>query len=152
MCRRDQSSSAWLLVLFLLVLLFTVRTISAQEQSGLGTSVPLPIVTPLPQVLTPNWESFDLLWSQLQAELIASVEDSERLSIQLAALQTELNELRYSLALSETLYASSVANLEQERMALAQAIVERDKARLWAKIFGGAAGALAIGLTLAVIF
>jgi hypothetical protein len=106
----------------------------------------------LPQILTPNWENFDLLWSQLQAELIASVEDSERLSIQLAALQTELNELRYSLALSETLYASSVASLEQERMALAQAIVERDKARLWAKVFGGAAGALAIGLTLAVIF
>jgi uncharacterized small protein (DUF1192 family) len=115
-------------------------------------SAPLPIVTPLPQILTPNWESFDLLWSQLQAELIASVEDSERLLTQLAALQTELNELRYSLALSETLYASSVASLEQERMALAQAIVERDKARLWAKILGGAAGTLAIGLTLAVIF
>ena len=149
---RDSCSRWWLLALFSLALLFAVRTTSAQEQSAPDTSKPLPSETPLLLSLTPSWITFDQLWTELQQELIASAADSELLLTQLRALQTELNELRYSLALSETLYASSVASLEQERMALAQAIVERDKARLWAKILGGAAGALAIGLTLSVIF
>lgn len=152
MCRPDSCSRWWLAALFFLALLFAARTTSAQELSAESTSAPLPIVTPLPQVLTPSWEIFDQLWTELQRELIASAADSELLLTQLQELRIELDALRSSLAQLETHSEALRVSLEQERMAFAQVIVERDKARVWAKVAGGAAAALGIALAISLAF
>lgn len=149
---RDSCSRWWLLALFSLALLFAVRTTSAQEQSALDTSKPLPSETPLSLSLTPSWSIFDQLWTELQQELIASAADSELLLTQLQELQIELDVLRSSLAQLETHSEALKVSLEQERMAFAQVIVERDRARVWAKVAGGAAAALGIALAISLAF
>ncbi|MBU1081606.1 MAG: hypothetical protein KKB59_14075, partial [Spirochaetes bacterium] len=155
MCRHDQSSSWWLVALFLLVALFSARTVWGQETSA--SEAP-----PLSLSSTPNsastesqptdpWESFDSAWTSLKDELLQSAEDSEKLSRLLEGLQTEASELRFSLALSIQQYADSEAARMIEREAAEKRVVDailrgieaehqRDRARLLAAILGGLAG------------
>ena len=107
--------------------------------------------TPWPLPWTQNWEAFDQLWSELQAELIASAEDSARLLTQLQELQIELDALRSSLAQSATLLESSRESLERERVALVAALAERNRALAWAKALGGIAAGSTIILLITLI-
>jgi len=151
MCRRDQSSFWWCLALFSLVLLFSARTAWGQEPSE-PSMTPLSLSeTPWPLPWTQNWEAFDQLWSELQAELIASAEDSARLLTQLQELQIELDALRSSLAQSATLLESSRESLERERVALVAALAERNRALAWAKALGGIAAGSTIILLITLI-
>jgi len=162
-CARSPQSSWWLLALLSLVLFFSARTVWGEEPNAPPTSDnlnPSAPSTPEPLPLTiSGWQAFDEAWTSLQAELIASAEDSTKLSALLLQLQTELDELRSSLKQSDALLQSSAQALALERQAVAVAISDRnaalgmlEKSRALAAILGGIAGVSCLTLILSIVF
>lgn len=132
MCERK--SSWWLFALLLLVLFFSARTVWADETSAPATPPPLQPSSQSGQTTsstpTDPWSNLDSAWLSLKGELTGSQSDSEALSILLLGLQTEANELRFSLQESTKRYEES----EAARMTEREACIEREAGiveRLW---------------------
>jgi len=156
MCRQKQSSRWWLLVLFLLVLLFTARTISAQEQS-VPSGSQLSQQSSLEQA-TPSkaLASIVPLWNQFKPQYLGLAVNLEAYLDQVEAFGISFEQLPQLLTLSIDLYNQSEADREAERKLAALKLIkeqtERQKAERAKNTWRGIAITCAVGAALAVIF
>ena len=147
MCNHDDSSHWWLLFLFALLVLFSVRTVSGQEPSALLPTPSLQSQEPIPssglqdsntawQLLMQDWYGFMPIWETL-------TEASRELGIGISELPAALKSTRESLVLLSASYqADIVVRLRAEQ--------SRNAWRTGALVSGGLAlilgGIVAVGI------
>ncbi len=120
MCARDRSSFWWGLVLLLLVLFFSARTVWGQEtdvqsqNQSMPSPLPLPISAPQSSSeawtdLMQEWSEFGPIWDELMIQLDQSEIGISELPTYLASTRVQLGLLTTSLA------AETQARLKAER-------------------------------------
>jgi hypothetical protein len=143
------------LVSLFLAVLFSVAAISwagAQETNPSPPSGPSTISESQNQ--TPSWEAFGEILTMLEAEAESSRKESIEQLNRLLESQTEANELRRSLGLSEQSLKAFERSMEAERAAAAAALgaairklaAARQRVYRWRVGFWVAAGAAAAGV------